>query len=104
MVTQQTALAITKDFANEIMKKGVHLRKVILFGSYAQNRQTEFSDIDVALVADEFEGVGFLDIPLFIDALRKHYIIQPKTFSVETYNNKDAFIQEIEKTGLSIEF
>ena len=51
-----------KHFAEEVKKQGVNLRGVILFGSYARGEQQKWSDIDVALIADEFIGVGFEDI------------------------------------------
>jgi predicted nucleotidyltransferase len=73
-----------------------------LFGSYAKGTQTENSDIDVALVADEFTGIGFIDISLFVKALRKYIIIHPKTYSTEYFNKGDAFINEIVKTGIEI--
>ena len=39
-----------------IEAKGVNLRTVILYGSFAKGTQHKWSDIDVALVADEFTG------------------------------------------------
>ncbi len=102
MVTQQAAIKIVQDFTNEVKSMGVNLRKVILFGSYAANRQSEHSDIDVALVADDFSGVGFLDIQRFVKALRKNYIIQPKTFSTRDFEEGDAFVDEVKRTGIDI--
>lgn len=32
------------------------IREAYVFGSYAKGRQTEWSDIDLALVSDHFEG------------------------------------------------
>jgi predicted nucleotidyltransferase len=57
MLTQDAVIATVRDYACEITTHGVHLRKVILFGSFAKGTQHEWSDIDVALVADEFEGL-----------------------------------------------
>ena len=102
MVTQQAAIETVKDFVREVKGQGVHLRHVFLYGSVSRNTQHEHSDIDVALVSDQFSGVGFLDIPLFVKALRKHYIIQPKTFSTKDFENGDAFAEEIKKTGMEI--
>lgn len=102
MVTQQAAIDQVKIFLKEVKEQGVHLNRVILFGSVARNQQNEFSDIDVAMVADDFTGVGFIDIKRFVKALRNHYIIQPKTFSTEDFKNGDAFAEEIIKTGIEI--
>ena len=76
---------------------------VILFGSYAKNTQHEFSDIDLALAADEFTGVGFIDIKLFVKILKNFINIQPRTYSTEDFYKGDPFIEEIKKTGIEIE-
>ena len=102
MVTQQAAIETVRAFVKELQAQGIQLRKVILYGSVARNAQTEYSDIDVALVSDQFTGVGFIDIPLFVKALRNHYIIQPRTFSTEDFMNGDAFAEEVKKTGIEI--
>lgn len=102
MVTQQSAIEEVQSFLKEVKHQGIRLERAILFGSVSRNTQHENSDIDVALVSDQFSGVGFLDIPLFVKALRKHYIIQPKTFSTKDFENGDAFAEEIKKTGIEI--
>jgi uncharacterized protein len=102
MVTQQAAIIMVREFAHEVKALGINLNRVILFGSVAANRQHEYSDIDVALVADDFSGVGFIDIKRFVKALRKHYIIQPKTYSTKDFEQGDAFTEEIKNTGIEI--
>lgn len=102
MVTRQTAIKTVKEFVKEVQAQGVHLKKAWLFGSVAQNRQREDSDIDVALVSDDFTGIGFRDIPLFVKALRNYYTIQPKTFSTHDFQNTNAFVEEIMRTGIEI--
>lgn len=104
MVTQQSAIAMVQEFAREVTTLGINLRRVILFGSVAANRQHEYSDIDVALVADDFSGVGFVDINRFVKALRKYYVIQPRTFATKDFEAGDAFTDEIRKTGIEIKF
>jgi hypothetical protein len=37
------------------------LQAYVVFGSYAKGRQTEWSDIDLALVSDKFEGNLYYD-------------------------------------------
>lgn len=102
MVTQKAAIEMVQEFAQEVKSLGVNLRRVILFGSVAANHHHEYSDIDVALVADNFSGVGFIDMKLFLKALRKHYIIQTKTFATEYFEEGDAFTDEIKRTGIEI--
>ena len=102
MVTQQIAINTVKKFAYDINQSGLQLYKVILFGSYAKNKQHEHSDIDVALVADTFSGVGFIDIKKFVKTLRNYILIQPKTFPTNYFKQGDPFIEEIIRTGIEI--
>ena len=104
MLTQNAVIKKVRNYAKEINKSGVNLRKVILFGSYAKGTQHEWSDIDVALVADNFTGVCFLDKKLFpYIGIKEPYIgIEPRTYSTDYFLESDPFIEEIKKTGIEI--
>ena len=65
MLTQDFVIETVRNYAREIISRGVKLRSVILYGSFAKGTQHEWSDIDVALVADEFSGFTFNDKKLF---------------------------------------
>ena len=104
MLTKKTAIERVKNFALELKAGGLRLRKVILFGSYTRNRQHEWSDIDVALVADEFTGIGFDDAKFFSSVnIKKPYIlIEAKTYPTGYFKKGDPFIDEIKRTGIEI--
>jgi predicted nucleotidyltransferase len=104
MLTQDDVIEIVRNYAEEIEQCGVHLRTVILYGSFAKGKQHEWSDIDVALVADDFTGFGFLDIKKFACVnIRKPYIrIEAKTYPTEYFRSGDPFINEIKKDGIII--
>jgi len=104
MLTRNSAIIRVRNYAKEIKKQGVDLRKVILYGSFAKGTQHKWSDIDVALVADDFSGVGILDIPRFSRLnLKKPYIrIEPRTYPTDYFNEGDPFIEEIKNTGIEI--
>ena len=105
MFTQKYTIELVRAFANELKNAGISLKKVYLYGSYAKNKQDESSDIDVAIAADEFTGFGFEDLKYFVDIhLKKnYYLIQPKTYQTDYFENGDPFIDEIIKTGIKIE-
>ena len=104
MVNQQNIIKYVESFAKEVKNSGLNLRTVILYGSYAKNQQQKYSDVDVALVADEFIGVGFEDIKLFVKSLRNYVNIQPRTYPTDYFREGDPFIDEIRKTGVEINF
>jgi len=104
MLTQNDAIEIVRNYAHEIESHGVSLRTVILYGSFAKGTQHEWSDIDVALVADEFTGFFFNDSDLFpYVGIKKPYIrIEAKTYRTNYFQESDPFIEEIKKTGIKI--
>jgi len=104
MLTQNAAIEIVRNYAHDIESHGVNLRTVILYGSFAKGTQHEWSDIDVALVADEFTGFTFNDSDLFpYVGIKKPYIrIEVKTYPTRYFQEGDPFIEEIKKTGIKI--
>ena len=104
MLNRDAVIEIVRNYAQDIKLQGVNLRTVILYGSFAKGTQHEWSDIDVALVADEFTGLYFNDSNLFsFITIKKPYIrIEAKTYPTEYFNHGDPFINEIIKTGIRI--
>lgn len=103
-LTQQIAFALAKAFVFEVQAKGLHLRQAIIFGSYAHNEQNELSNIDLALVADEFQGERVLDNRLIQDIkIKKPYFdIHTHTYSTAEFKRGDnGFIDdEIKSKGI----
>jgi predicted nucleotidyltransferase len=105
MLTQKSVINHIKKLAEEIKQSGIHLNRAVLYGSYARNEQHVWSDIDVALVADEFTGIGFEDVKLFARSLvkRSELNIQPRTYNTRDFlSGQDPFVDEILKTGIEI--
>src|SRR4051812_24777326 len=105
MASKESVINKVTHFAEELRSAGLNLRRIILYGSYASNKQNEWSDIDVALVADEFTGFGYEDRKFFSKInIKKEYLeIETKTFSPEYFESGDPFIDEIKRTGIEIE-
>ena len=104
-ITQLAAIELVKKFVKELQDKGIHLRKVYLFGSYARNEQRQYSDIDVALVADEFQSIAFLDLEYFADiSIKRPYtMLELHTYNTAYFQEGDAFInEEIKPKGIVI--
>jgi len=87
MLTRDAAIRIVLNYAHDIEAHGVHLHTVILYGSFAKGTQHEWSDIDVALVADEFTGLPE-DHYLFpyMGGISKLYtLIESKTYPTDYF-------------------
>ncbi|MCL5028545.1 MAG: nucleotidyltransferase domain-containing protein [Bacteroidetes bacterium] len=79
------------------------IKYVYLFGSYARGNAREYSDVDLAVVSDKFEGSRFFDKK----KLNK-YILQTSTdlevhpFKTVDFTEDNPFVKEIIQTGLKI--
>lgn len=102
MVTQETAINESKKFIIDLQNFGLNLKKAYLFGSFLDNRQHNDSDIDVAIVADEFIGVGPVDVKLILEILRKYKTIHATTYSSSDLNEGNPFLDYIRKTGMEL--
>jgi predicted nucleotidyltransferase len=104
MVTDRTIISKVQEFGLELLEQGVHLREIYLFGSYARGEQNEWSDVDIALVADSFTGVSFEDVKQFIDVTiqKPYFLFEYHTFNTQDFIAGDPFIDEIKRTGIPI--
>ena len=77
---------------------------IILFGSYAKGTEHEDSDIDIAIVIDEFKD-NIIDEEVEFMKMRKKidYRIEPHIIRVQDYKNiSTPFIQEVIDTGIKV--
>jgi predicted nucleotidyltransferase len=103
MLTQQTDIDTVRDYAREISNLGVALKYVVLYGSFAKATQHEWSDIDVALVADDFEGLPNDHYSFASIAIKKPYVrIETVTYPTDYFHESDPFIDIIKKEGIVI--
>ena len=106
MPAQKSVIKQIEKLVSEMKASGIHLRKAIIYASYAKNTHHKWSDIDLALVADEFQGVDFYDVGKFSKILIKYsnLLIQPRTYNPKQFSReKDPLVDEIIKTGIEIE-
>ena len=80
----------------------INISEAYLFGSYANGRANEYSDIDVALVSDGFTGVRYLDIKKIGRIVRNiDYRIEVHPFSLKD-RDESMFLDEIVRTGIKV--
>lgn len=101
MLTKKALLAYIQGFLNDI-SKNIHIRKVILFGSYANGFPKKYSDIDLAIVSDDFTENPIHNHRLIIDAAIKYHKIEVHLFDTKYFVEGDPFIEEIIKTGIEL--
>ena len=85
------------------LEPAFHIDRVILYSSYAHNRADEWSDIDVAVVSPDFEGMSPLKVVDEIATRRIHFDsrISSLAYTPVQFDNAPPyfFAAEIRRTG-----
>jgi predicted nucleotidyltransferase len=99
---REIASTIARRFV-EFLKKNYSLHSVYLYGSYAKGNFDEESDIDIAVVADDFTGDIVEDIFKLMKLRRQvDNRIEPHPFSLKDFNKENPMAKEIIETGIKI--
>lgn len=94
---------IIENYISVLRENNISIKNAYLFGSYAKGTDTEWSDIDIALVSDSFEGVRYKDkdkirkITLSISSSLEILPFTPDDFSIE-----NPLAKEIIETGIRL--
>jgi len=93
--------SLEKYIRKNVAKK-LNLEKAILFGSFARNKQNDYSDLDIALISPKYKDCDYLieaakAMELFekFDCRVEPHLLTPE----EMENQEDSFIKEILQTG-----
>jgi hypothetical protein len=89
----------------EVLKEDkLPIKQVILFGSYAKGNPNKWSDIDLCIISEKF-GNAFDTLQYLWIKRRKNYglTIEPVGFNPRDFEDEDALIHEIKKTGIEVE-
>jgi len=86
-----------------LRESGLLINKAFLFGSSVRKRRDRWSDIDLAIVSEDFTGVPFDDrkkINGFI--LKVDSSIESHPFMPEDFTEDNFFVREIVRSGIEI--
>ena len=96
-------IEIIKKFILEAKSDNISIEQAILFGSYAKGTNHEYSDIDVAVVSNEFQGIRFYDNrKLSKSKLKTSIDLETHPFRPEDFTEDNPFVKEIIETGIRI--
>jgi len=95
------AIALVEKYS-EIVRDYFSVKKILLFGSYCEDKANDFSDIDVAVVVDKIEG-DFLTSASLLYKLRENidFKIEPILFALEE-DDKSGFLEHVLETGIVV--
>jgi len=99
---ENNVIKILKRLLKTLRENRIPISEAYLFGSYADGGNTEYSDIDVALLSEEFTGVRYYDVKKIGRMVRNiDYRIEVHPFSLSD-KGESMFLDEIIRTGIRV--
>ncbi len=100
--TREQIEEIAREYGR-LVKEKLNVKNIYLYGSYAKGTHTSDSDIDIAVVGDDFTGDPIEDTLLLMRMRRKiDNRIEPRPFKTCDFNPSNPFVREIIETGIMI--
>jgi predicted nucleotidyltransferase len=98
---KSAAIEIINRFRKGIEVRGIKPVKVILYGSFAAGTNREGSDIDVVVVSDDFEGMGYWErIDIISDAVYEIFApVEAVAMTSEEWERGDSIITDFARNG-----
>ena len=98
---KRAVLEIISRFQKALEKKGIKIKKLILFGSYASGQSREGSDIDVVVISDDFAGKGYWErIDILSDAIYEVFApLEVIGMTTKEWGEKDSFVVDYAGNG-----
>jgi uncharacterized protein len=87
-----------------LKKSNLEFEKVYLFGSYAKNKQSAYSDIDLAFIFDKQKQLDYFDLQVLMLTLASDIDtrIEPHPMSSDDFIPENPLAFEILNTGKEI--
>lgn len=91
------------ELIRQLNANNLPINRAYVFGSYAKGQQSEWSDIDLALVSDYFEGNSYYDRRKVSPyAIKIDIDLEVHPFRPEDFTTDNPFVEEIIETGIKV--
>jgi predicted nucleotidyltransferase len=101
-LSEDQVVEIINGFIEELRRE-IPVKEFLLFGPYARGDAKDYSDIDLAVISDWFEGRPKIENMQYLSRIAAAYnsLIEALPFTEEEYRNLDkrSFLASIVKTG-----
>jgi predicted nucleotidyltransferase len=97
VLDKATVREIAAGYAEEV-RKVLNPNAVILFGSYVNGTPNEWSDIDIAVIINDFDG-NWLETASTLCSLTRRVSIDIEPHLLDETCDKSGFVEHVLKTG-----
>ena len=101
--TTEEVTKIVHEYYKILLAAGLPVEKIILFGSFSSGVQTEYSDIDIAVVLREYI-IDKFNTRLELMKYTREFdeVIEPHPFLTSEFDDPNPFASEILESGVEI--
>jgi len=100
LLDKTTALEHAKMYA-QLVGEHLHPLKIVLFGSYANGNQTQYSDIDIAVIVTEIKE-DFLSISKQLNRFTRNIDSRIEPVLIQNGEDRSGFLTTILETGITL--
>ena len=97
MLDKESVRELAAKYAEEV-KNVLNPDAIILFGSYVNGKPHEWSDIDIAVVMNNFQGNWMETVYMLLD-LRKKISFDIEPHLLDETRDRSGFLEHVKKTG-----
>lgn len=97
MLDRAAVIKMAEQYAEEV-EKILNTKAIVLFGSYAKGTAKTDSDIDIAVILDDFTG-DYLEISKQLYKLRRNISADIEPVLLDSARDKSGFVSEVLRTG-----
>lgn len=102
MLTREIAITESQKFLQLCKNLPLKINRFILFGSTVNNTINSDSDIDIALVSENFTENNLNNMDLISKVAIKFPYIDIHTFSLKEFDRGGLLIDEVKKSGIEL--
>ncbi|MCK9224002.1 MAG: nucleotidyltransferase domain-containing protein [Candidatus Muirbacterium halophilum] len=102
MYTRETIIEKVNILKKRLIEAGFEITDIYLFGSYYNNSNNEYSDIDIAIIAENFTGIRFYDIEKIAEYKLDLVDFEIHPFKKSDFEEGNPFIQHIKENSKKI--
>jgi predicted nucleotidyltransferase len=104
--TKAELQTIAHQYVERLAEKGIHIEKVIAFGSYGRGAATEQSDIDLAFISSDFDRYNLLERQQILASCRPGLIrtdvLAYSPSMLQKKRQESSLVQQILSEGMTI--
>lgn len=102
MLTRDIAITTANNFIFDLKEMGYNPTQAYLFGSVVNDKIHKYSDIDLAIWDKNFTGIMHEDVEKLKNLLFNYKTIELHSFSEDTDEINNPFVEIIKQTGLAL--